>query len=1150
MKNLVFIFIFIFAGCSAKQDTEANFQVSMRNMVGNSAANSSLFPGGLILYGVSDKMSFSRIMDSNIKDELVPNGTWDFYVLGWDGNGGTKMTGKVYCAVAKNVSLNGTATKVELTATNAKCALPIFGQAYSETDADDNNEVRFPNIDIVSCNDLSIINNGSSATDCNYNSDPNSYNYTKGTARSYKIIATGFNQAGPSFNELSNSFYESSCVAVDPAGTTGGLSSGEVLGFGGSGDIDGLNIPPGSFGSKFRFKLRAYFGSENCIDTYAHKDIPLIKGAKTPKTFFNGTTKTNTMFVKTTTQDVCESRSDQTVDATGNNAPFKGGAGSDGMPFILCDGDDINEISNNYASDHFIVGRDIDMKYVDPSKIPCREGGGTMTPIGGLSVGECASESGSAATFTGTFNGNGKVIKNARVVFKELNDVGFVRTHNGAKLFYTKFEKLFIKGNRNVGLVGVANGTGDINEIKIDNAKMIGLDHDEVNLGGVVGYLAGNSRLERIHLDNVEVKNVKGGQHIGGAIGYNTTSSIVRDVFFNGRIILSPFEARHNEYVGGIVGKSAHASPVYEQLSSKGIIYGNAKTIGGIAGFLNSDLSSSYSEMGIMSTMSGPTLNIGGLVGHINKDGAQFLNSYFWGKMYADPDCGTNSRCNSLFGKFNGIAPVISTSLSHSESSGNIQSSPATTHSDFGALSGAWLVSPWENHLQPTLISEKSMCRGDALLSVDDQIDNRFGFTKEEPIIICTRAQFFDIDNRAGLYFKLGKSINLPNGGGGYSLKSHLDGNNHSIIINNVGSVVTHHPAIFNEINATGSISNLNVFGRTEKGQAILAGVNNGKINRVHVFGVNDSTEMHSSYGILAGENNGEVFNTSVYGKSKALNSFGSVAGINRGSITRTKAELGVMDNAPAAVFGGVVGHNTATGNLSESTGETYMDFVGPDRVSEVGGLVGLNEGSISDSYSKLGSTIYTPNITENVGGLVGDNQSTIRNSYSMNKVIVHQSSGHQADIGGLVGQTSIDVTSNYYLFNPLLKLDSETSISASCTGTSCFLSYSAPGFDGVTGGDILYHRSAAGRPDYMRVQSGSAGSNVMNIDLDYTISHFGDHLVAYNPSNLNVSGTLITQAFNDLPDSPELNNLLNSGDSWAEGSVYPFTPKLLHVDD
>lgn len=69
MKNLVIILLFIFASCSTKKDTEANFQVSLRNMVGNNT-DASLFPGGLILYGVSGQLSFSRIMDSTPEQHI------------------------------------------------------------------------------------------------------------------------------------------------------------------------------------------------------------------------------------------------------------------------------------------------------------------------------------------------------------------------------------------------------------------------------------------------------------------------------------------------------------------------------------------------------------------------------------------------------------------------------------------------------------------------------------------------------------------------------------------------------------------------------------------------------------------------------------------------------------------------------------------------------------------------------------------------------------------------------------------------------------------------------------------------------------------------------------------------------------------------
>lgn len=1143
MKNLVFIFIFIFAGCSAKQDTEANFQVSMRNMVGNSAANSSLFPGGLILYGVSDKMSFSRIMDSNIKDELVPNGTWDFYVLGWDGNGGTKMTGKVYCAVAKNVSLNGTATKVELTATNAKCVLPIFGDHYIDGAS---GEVRFPNIDIVSCNDLSNITTTSNASTCIYDSTPANYTYTKGTARSYKIIARGFDQVGPSFNEIPGDSYKSSCVAVDSLPTGGGLNGGEVLGYGGSGDVDQLNIPPGSFGSKFRFKLRAYFGSENCIDTYAHKDIPLVKGAKTPKTFFDGTTKTNTMFVKTTTQDVCESRSDQTVDATGNNAPFKGGAGSAGMPFILCDGDDINEISNSYTDRHFIVGRDIDMNLSNPNEVFCRVDGANTNPIGGLTNLECGDASG-IGSFSGTFDGNKKIIKNMKLVHSKADQMGFIRsTISGARFINSIFENAHIEGNRKVGLLGEVNGGSFIEGLHLVNSFVKGHDSGtEADLGGIIGrYAAVVTGIKKLSAKNVTVKNIVGGNHIGGIVGFNSTSDSIREAFFNGKIILS-----HNKEsigVGGIVGKSAHGAAQVYHAASKGIIFGHGKDFGGIAGYLKGNLNNSYSEMAIVNTKDSASLNLGGLVGKF--EGTSVSNSFYAGKLYfEDPGCTT---CKQVLGYG---SPSFTSVLVSGEVLAQSQAINLSD-ADLNTLSGTpWNAFPWqlEAGRYPFLSGEEDLCHGDALSPIAAQINNdNYGKSKDRPAIICNRDQFSEIDGIAGHFFELGKSINLGDEGGGLDLKSNLNGNNHSIIINHIGAD-TSYTGMFNKVSVNATLENLNVFGMADKGKAVLAGTNNGLINNVHVFGVRNGVSATEN-GIMVGVNQGLISKSSVYGRSDIFQNFGAVAGVNKNQIIKTKSLVSLNDTVVSSVFnlGGLVGHNDAGGFILESKALSLIDIGASSGAFSVGGLVGVNDGVVSNTYVELGSEIALPSSLGDIGGLVGINNGQVKNSYSMNKLFT--SSFVPLSVGGIIGSTggSSSEIDSYYALEPLLYLASDSGLTWACPVSCNIWSYSDPGFDGTHDGNIFLHESISGEVDYLRVTTGTGTTASLNLNFDYTIPNFGGKLTAFNPFATNGIGHHILTPFNDLENSPELNNLLNSGDSWAEGSAYPYTPKLLHVDD
>jgi hypothetical protein len=80
------------------------------------------------------------------------------------------------------------------------------------------------------------------------------------------------------------------------------------------------------------------------------------------------------------------------------------------------------------------------------------------------------------------------------------------------------------------------------------------------------------------------------------------------------------------------------------------------------------------------------------------------------------------------------------------------------------------------------------------------------------------------------------------------------------------------------------------------------------------------------------------------------------------------------------------------------------------DGMSLVGGLVGENGGTVSNSYS-------TGSVTgaDMVGGLVGENGGTISDSYSTGSVTGSE------DVGGLVGQNWGTVSNSYYSYDEVL---------------------------------------------------------------------------------------------------------------------------------
>jgi hypothetical protein len=157
--------------------------------------------------------------------------------------------------------------------------------------------------------------------------------------------------------------------------------------------------------------------------------------------------------------------------------------------------------------------------------------------------------------------------------------------------------------------------------------------------------------------------------------------------------------------------------------------------------------------------------------------------------------------------------------------------------------------------------------------------------------------------------------------------------------------------------------------------------------NNVGLFGAIDSSAEVENIGIL-------------YADINSYKSFvGSLVGLNSGTVSNSYSTGNVTGES--YFVGGLIGYNRdgtvsnsySTGNV---TGESF----------DVGGLVGENYGNISNSYS-------TGNVTGesyNVGGLVGDNyKGNISNSYSTGNVTGEE------EVGGLVGQNDNTVSNSYW---------------------------------------------------------------------------------------------------------------------------------------
>ena len=131
----------------------------------------------------------------------------------------------------------------------------------------------------------------------------------------------------------------------------------------------------------------------------------------------------------------------------------------------------------------------------------------------------------------------------------------------------------------------------------------------------------------------------------------------------------------------------------------------------------------------------------------------------------------------------------------------------------------------------------------------------------------------------------------------------------------------------------------------------------------------------------------------------------GGLVGRNAGSLSNSYASGSVSGSGNTSYVGGLVGYNT------ESLSNSYTSAsVSGETSAFIGGLVGYNTGSISNSYASSGSGLLSGGSNSNVGGLVGRNDGSLSNSYATGMV-----SASASTVGGLVGWMNLGSLSNSY---------------------------------------------------------------------------------------------------------------------------------------
>lgn len=1043
-KVLSLLFLFAIVGCSAPSgETQSSFQIGIRDF----ASQTGEFPGGLMLFGKSGDRSFGRVLTQDIQDELIPNGVWDFYVIGWNASdsGPQMMSGKVFCAVQRKVELIGEPTIINLNASNADCARPVFGHTYTVS-----GEVRFADINIHTCKDIT-----DPASSCAYNydlsADPVVYTNNKGTALSYRIIAQSFNKAGANLSVVGTNSIKSGCAKAKDVLNDVGLDPVDDRDF----ISQGLNIPQGTLNSPFAMLLRAYTGSDNCVDSYGKVDVPMLNGASpnNPRAKTILSSNLSTIKVKTTAEDVCRrapgSGVSYSIGGTQESAPFRGGKGTAGAPFIICDGGDLNEIGTRDGA--YLLGKDIDMSpytvALDPTDpAPGAEGpGDNFSPIG-----IDYSSIPTVATWTGVFDGGGHKILNLRKRDEDQNHLGFISDLQG-KLMNVQFENIELEGKSFVGLVGYGSNS-QIYNVSIKRGRFEARGESAMNdsyLGSIAGHW-NSGKIEKALVQGARLRSQLG-EYVGGLVGALQSSWLKRSSF-NGSINADNNSA---SYLGGAVGKAWGSGTPSDNglvsVSTRGLLHVRGTDVGGLAGHIaNSSVTSSYSNM-LVSTIENEPV-VGGLIGGVTS--GDLASSYFSGQVMA-PNCPSNCAGDRT--------------LSHG--SANINNSAYLDKSFFGSATNLGVAesgltnvtgllgtpAPFVNTpgVYPYLEFESGLkcANSEGGKTYSEQVGLGRG-SALRPVLVCSQSQLNQAlsSGGAGMHYVLGESLNVGAVGTPMNFNGHLNGLKNTLM----GVVFSSDIGIIDTLTSTSTVSHLNIMGAGGSTCAaipcgVLAKQNDGIINDIKIMA---SLNNVSDSSLLVGLNseNAQILRSHVAGTIGGSSSIGAIASENNGTIKYSRADFDFISLSGSQYIGGLVGNNG--GVIEESSIRAKLNTKGAgnglNALGEVGLIAGLNQSgaSIKNCLVENGEILLnsTGVDSQSVGGMAGRNAGRLEKNLSFGVIRASGSGGNS--IGGLAGKMdgTGSAADNFFAFNPVKEIEVLNfggSDTVSCSATQATFGFS-----------------------------------------------------------------------------------------------------------
>jgi hypothetical protein len=558
--------------------------------------------------------------------------------------------------------------------------------------------------------------------------------------------------------------------------------------------------------------------------------------------------------------------------------------------------------------------------------------------------------------------------------------LGFVPIGNGSQAFSGNFagngytinglyENLGISSYG--GLFGSANG-GTVNNLALTNVTISGKD----SIGALIGS-ASNVTLSNITTSG----SVTGRAFVGGVVGYfngGSATQIVSSETVLGEVV----GGSEPTYIGGLLG-NADTALSYSYFSGSVSRVGDAGSDGAVGGLIGAagggSISYSY-NMGSVNNNQASSPNVvgtGGLIGSVSGADTSISDSYNIGSVTG----------GSYTGGLVGVAFFATANITNSYNSGLVSTNAACTG---GCVSSGAIIGSWINGgFNPSNVFWDNQTSGQSYGTGNGDVSGETGLSTSG---MMSYSNFQSVWNIADTSSATPNSATwfMVNGGTRPLLVNEEFSNNTPLAVSNahqlqlVSADLSASYNLANNIDLTSAMTNAADIWGTNTNTSTGAGfapIGSGSTPFLGVFNGNYHTISNLYINLPTGTNVG-LF--AANGQTHTGGSSGNPNGNNDAPATNALIEnLGLVNASVTgnSNVGALAGNQFAFGNITNDYATGTVKGAGTGEI--IGGLVGYNVNSITNSYTNV--DVYAPN-SGFVGGVVGllnDGYDSNPNSYN-----------------------------------------------------------------------------------------------------------------------------------------------------------------------